>query len=96
MRGNPGQEDIDSDGIGDACCCTFPTLGNVDSSPDCLVGMSDLTVLIDHLFITLSPLSCAQDGNVDLSADNLVTMADLTVLIDNLFISLAPMPPCQS
>jgi hypothetical protein len=59
-RANPGQEDADGDGVGDACCCTFPTLGNVDGSLDSLVTMGDLTVLIDHLFITLAPLSCAR------------------------------------
>ncbi len=53
---NPGQEDSDFDGVGDACCCSCRRLGNVDRSRDCLVTMSDLTVLIDHLFITLTPL----------------------------------------
>ncbi len=73
-------------------CCE--TLGNVDSSPDGLVTMGDLTVLIDHLFISLASLTCAQEGNVDLSPDGLVTMGDLTVLIDHLFISLGPLPAC--
>jgi hypothetical protein len=91
---NPGQEDNDGDGVGNVCCCVCPTLGNIDESADCLITMGDLTVLIDNLFITLTPLSCPQDGNVDLSPDLLVTMSDLTVLIDNLFITLAPLPAC--
>ena len=97
---NPQQEDRDHDGIGDVCddcdCCTCPTLGNVDGSVDCLVTMGDLTVLIDHLFISLTPLLCNQDGNVDLSEDCLVTMGDLTVLIDHLFISLIELPLCPA
>jgi hypothetical protein len=56
--------------------------------------MGDLTVMIDNLFITLTPLICPEAGNVDLSTDGLVTMGDLTVMIDNLFITLTPLPPC--
>ncbi len=91
---NPGQEDSDSDGIGDACeetCCVGMS-GNVDCSGDDLVTMSDVTVLIDNLFISLDPLCCRQEANVDL--DPGITMGDLTVLIDHLFISLAPLPDC--
>ncbi len=75
-------------------CCTGPSVGNVDGSPDDLITMGDLTVLIDHLFISLNPLACITEGNVDMSADGLVTMGDLTVLIDHLFISLNPLQSC--
>jgi hypothetical protein len=76
-------------------CCTCPTMGNLDESTDCFVGMGDLTVLIDHLFITLNPLTCPDAANMDLSPDGFVGMGDLTVLIDHLFITLAPLHPCQ-
>jgi outer membrane protein assembly factor BamB len=75
-------------------CCAGGTVGNLDNSADGLVTMGDLTVLIDHLFISLSPLSCPAAGNLDLSPDGLVTLGDLTVLIDHLFISLAPLSVC--
>jgi aminopeptidase N len=75
-------------------CCTGPSRGNVDNSPDFLVTMGDLTVLIDNLFISLTPLTCIDAANVDLSQDNLITMGDLTVMIDHLFINLTPLPPC--
>ncbi len=75
-------------------CCICTSTGNVDDSPDCLITMGDLTVLIDHLFITLTPLTCDVAGNVDQSLDGLITMGDLTVLIDHLFITLSPLPPC--
>ncbi len=75
-------------------CCSGPSVGNVDSSPDNMVTMGDLTILIDHLFISLAPLTCIDEGNVDGSIDKSVTMGDLTVLIDHLFISLAPLAPC--
>ncbi len=75
-------------------CCRGSSVGNIDYSLDNLITMGDLTVLIDHLFISLSPLQCEDEGNIDLSPDGLITMADLTVLIDHLFISLDPLPPC--
>ncbi len=75
-------------------CCTGPSRGNVDGSPDNLVTMSDLTEMISHLFILMHPARCNDEGNVDLSVDGMVTMSDLTVLIDHLFISLDPLPPC--
>ncbi|MBD3257803.1 hypothetical protein GF377_05165 [candidate division GN15 bacterium] len=37
-------------------CCTGPSVGNMDGSPDNEVTLGDLTVIIDHLFITLDPL----------------------------------------
>ncbi len=75
-------------------CCVGSMVGNVDASPDDQVTMGDLTVLIDHLFISLSPVICDEEANVDLSADGEITMGDLTVLIDHLFISLDPLSAC--
>ncbi len=80
-------------------CCTGETVGNMDCIPG-QVDMGDLTVLIDHLFISLDPLCCVDEGDVDLSGQPSpepidVTMGDLTVLIDHLFISLTPLPACQ-
>jgi hypothetical protein len=78
----------------ETACCFCESRGNIDDSPDCLITMGDLTVLIDNLFISLAPLACPVAANIDLSSDELITMGDLTVLIDNLFISLTPLPPC--
>ncbi len=79
-------------------CCSGSTVGNMDCTVG-VVDMGDLTILIDHLFISLAPLCCIEEGDVDLSgqpdpvpAD--VDMGDLTKLIDHLFISLAPLPAC--
>ncbi len=87
-------EPVTNNGLVSLNCCQGPSVGNVDNSADMLVTMGDLTVLIDHLFISLTPLTCVAEGNVDMSVDGLVTMGDLTVLIDALFISLNPLPPC--
>ncbi|MBD3258654.1 hypothetical protein GF377_09500, partial [candidate division GN15 bacterium] len=92
---NPGQEDLDSNGVGDACegCCVGET-GNVDCSSEEVPTLGDLTVLVDHLFITLTPLCCQAEANTDGSMDGAVSLGDLTALIDHLFISLDPLPPC--
>ena len=76
-----------------ASCC-IGMRGNIDNSPDDAVSLGDLTALIDHMFITLSPLACPEEGNLDLSADGEASLADLTRLIDFLFISFDPLPPC--
>jgi serine protease AprX len=80
-------------------CCVGETAGNLDESANGFVGMGDLTVMIDHLYISLTPLSCPAAGDLDLSGsptptNSDVTIADLQVLIDVLFISLAPLPFC--
>jgi PKD repeat protein len=74
------------------CCVGY--VGNVDASADQLVTMGDLTVLIDHLFISFAPVACVAEANVDMSEDLAITMGDLTVLIDHLFVSFNPLPPC--
>ncbi len=101
---NPGQTDTDQDGFGDACdavCCMGERTGNIDCDGEDLVDMGDLTVLIDHLFISLAPLSCVGEADVDLSGQpnpvpTDVDMGDLTVIIDHLFISLDPLPLCPA
>ncbi len=93
---NPDQLDADSNGVGDACegCCVG-LVGNVDCGESEIVDMGDLTVLIDHLFISLAPLCCPTEADCDGSGGLPIDMGDLTALIDHLFISLDPLPPCQ-
>jgi hypothetical protein len=71
--------------------CVHPSCGDIDGSVNGLVTMDDMTVLIDYLYISLTPLRWPAEANVDGSEDDLLTMSDLTVMIDHLYITLAPM-----
>ncbi|MBD3257585.1 hypothetical protein GF377_04065 [candidate division GN15 bacterium] len=78
-------------------CCQGSMRGNLDGDPGDAVTLGDLTVMIDHLFISLEPLECWDEGNLDGSTpegEGSVSLGDLTVLIDHLFVSLDPLPPC--
>ncbi len=89
---NPWQEDANSDGIGDACCCIGST-GNIDCDSGNGVDISDLSALIDNLYITFAPLCCPKEANVDGQPG--IDIADLSGLIDYLYISFAPTAACQ-
>jgi len=71
-------------------CCIPPTVGDVDQSGG--VDITDISVLIDNQFLTLTPLLCEDEGDVDLSGT--VDITDVSVLIDNQFLTLTPLPEC--
>lgn len=71
-------------------CCLPPTVGDVDQSGE--VDITDISVLIDNQFLTLSPLVCDEEGDMDFSG--VVDITDLSVLIDNQFLTLAPLSAC--
>ncbi len=87
---NPDQADSDGDGTGDICCCLPPTVGDLDQSG--AVDITDIQVLVDNQFLSLTPLSCPQEGDMDFSGA--VDITDLSILIDNQFLTLTPLPPC--
>ncbi len=71
-------------------CCFPPSVGDCDQSGG--VDITDITVLIDNQFLSLTPLVCESEGDVDFSG--VVDITDLSVLIDNQFLTLAPLPAC--
>ncbi len=73
-------------------CCNGST-GNIDCDPSEGVDISDLTTLIDYLYINFQPLCCSEEANVDGSAG--VDISDITALIDYLYISFSPPATCQ-
>lgn len=74
----------------DIGCCIPPTVGDVDQSGS--VDITDISVLIDNQFLTLTPLVCEAEGDIDFSGS--VDITDLSILIDNQFLTLTPLPPC--
>jgi hypothetical protein len=68
--------------------------GNVDCDPADVADISDITTLIDNLFITFTPLCCPSEANVDGSSDGNVDISDLTTLIDYLYITFTPPAAC--
>lgn len=90
---NPGQEDNNGDGVGNACCCVAVT-GNVDCDLQEGVDISDLSALIDNLFISFAGLCCPLEANVDGSPDGNADISDLSALIDYLYISFSAPASC--
>ncbi|HUV31766.1 MAG TPA: hypothetical protein VMY05_11855 [Acidobacteriota bacterium] len=88
---------IESNTIADWDCggCCIGTKGNIDGDPDDLQDIGDLTVLIDFLFISHTPLICPEEADFD--SDGVVDIGDLTWYIRCMFM-LPPggceFPPC--
>ncbi len=74
--------------------CCQGTTGNIDGDPEDLVDLSDLTKLIDYLFISFAEPSCLAEANTDGDPEGLVDLGDLTKLIDSLFISFEVPAEC--
>ncbi len=71
-------------------CCLPPSVGDCDQSG--AVDITDISVLIDNQFLSLTPLVCVTEGDVDFTGE--VDITDLSILIDNQFLTLAPLPDC--
>ena len=73
-------------------CCVGLT-GNVDDDPDDIIDLSDLTALIDYLFISFTPPACMEEANIDGDPEGTVDLGDVTGLIDYLFITFTEPAP---
>jgi hypothetical protein len=73
--------------------CCAGTAGNVDCDPGDGCDISDLSALIDNLYIAFTPLCCPLEANVDGQPG--IDISDLSALIDYLYISFAPPAVCQ-
>ncbi|MBU0982618.1 MAG: VCBS repeat-containing protein [candidate division Zixibacteria bacterium] len=73
--------------------CCFQTIANVSGDIDGTVDISDINMMIEHLFITFEPLpTCAQMGDID--STGWVDIGDLTLVIQYLFVTGTPLPFC--
>ncbi len=85
-----------------AGCCgqyTGGISGNTNCSNDGKLTLSDITRLIDRVYISKLPMCCEASGNTNGSGDCKLTLSDITKLIDAVYISKQPptacMPSCE-
>ncbi len=86
----------------ESCCGEFTggITGNANCSTDGKLTLSDITRLIDRVYISKDSLCCEAEGNTNASTDCKITLSDITVLIDAVYISRTPpatcMPECET
>jgi len=71
-------------------CCIPPTVGDVNQSGN--VDITDISVMIDHQFLSLAPLVCTEEGDIDFSRE--IDITDLQIMVDYQYLTLDPFPPC--
>lgn len=85
-------------GSGGGCCVPLSIdgrTGNVDGDPGKGVDISDLSALIDFLYISFTLPPCMESANIDGDGGGGVDISDLSGLIDYLYISFTPPAACQ-
>jgi len=90
---NPGQEDSNNDDTGDACCC-IGFADNADCSESEVPDISDITRLIDYLYLTHAPLCCPNEADSNGSGDEEPDISDITALINYLYTEHLPLATC--
>ena len=89
---NPDQADVNDDGVGDACCC-IGDRGNANCSAVQQADISDITRLIDYLYLSHNPLCCPNEADANGSGGE-PDISDITALIDHLYLSHRVLPEC--
>lgn len=85
----------------EGCCGEYTDgiTGNANCSTDGKMTLSDITRMIDHVYISKDPLCCYANGNTNGSSDCKITLSDVTRLIDAVYITKADpvncMPECE-
>lgn len=80
--------------------CCQGIVGDANADGRYLPTISDISTIIDHLFISGAALECYAEADVNQSGGSNpippdITIGDISMLVDNLFISGAPLPNCQ-
>lgn len=58
-------------------------------------NLTDITRMIDYVYISRAELCCRENGNTDGDIDGKVNLADITRLIDQVYISKQPAELCE-
>jgi len=72
------------------------SVGNANCDPDGLIDITDVSTIIDHLFLSLRPLCCPGEANIAGGPGDEVDISDVSALIYYLFIGATETPPCPS
>ena len=76
----------------EALCCKGMA-GNVDCSESEDPDITDITRLIDFLYLSHAPLCCPQEADTDGSGGD-PDITDITKIIDHLYLSHSPLVDC--
>ncbi|MEE8577326.1 MAG: T9SS type A sorting domain-containing protein, partial [candidate division Zixibacteria bacterium] len=76
--------------------CCVGTTGNVNSDQQDLVDISDLTLLVNHLFVTFESLECTGEANTNGDPTGTIDISDLTKLVNHLFVTFEPLAVCSA
>ena len=79
------------------CCGKFTGgyTGNTDCDSQGKMALSDITKLIDRVYLSKQPLCCEENGNVDGDSQGKMALSDITKLIDHVYLSKQPTALCQ-
>ena len=85
------QSSVSDTGTFDLSCCEGMT-GDVnwDGSPT----LTDLTLLVNSLFVTFLPVDCSAEANTNGDAICSLTLTDLTALVNHLFVTFQDLAMC--
>lgn len=75
--------------------CCFGATGNVNLDPADVVNLTDLTTLINSLFVTFDPLLCLAEANTSGDEACEISLTDVTKLVNHLFVTFESTAPCD-
>ena len=83
---NTGQEDYNSDEVGDACCCLGAMRGNITDGIDDLITIEDLVYMVDYMFNGGPAPLCWDEAELEAPfGDSAMAIGDLVYLVDYMF-----------
>ena len=89
---------VDDISVTSTGCCggyTGGYTGNTDCDSGGKIALSDITRLIDRVYLSKQPLCCEENGNTDGDNQGKIALGDITRLIDRVYLSKQPTSPCQ-
>ncbi len=81
--------------VDDSICCLGSWSGNINCDGLEQVDISDLTGLVNHLFVTFDTLCCPGECNINGDHAGDCDISDLTALVNHLFVTFEPLADCQ-